>query len=505
MSTLYERFVEIAQRHPDNTAVVDDTGRLTYAELRAEADELGTVLAKHADPADRLVVLRHRRDRHSVVGLLGVLAGGFGYVPVDPGYPAPRRAQLETDSGAGLVVTSGPADVGDERLATVGRVSVGRVSGAARGAAPRRDLPDDLAYVIYTSGSTGVPKGCMVGHAQVLAFLGSWTELVAARPDDVWTQFHSTSFDFSVLELWSALLTGATAVVVGTEVASDPGALVDLLIERRVTVLCQTPSMFSNLCTELDLSDRTLPALRCLVIGGEAIRLGDIDGWYAAGRSPNAQMINIYGPTETTVAVTAGPLTATDGHVVTPGPTPIGRALPHAELSIRDEAGRPTPPGTPGELWIAGAGVAHGYLNAPELTAERFVVVDGRRHYRSGDWVVSPDGPDLFFVGRRDGQVKVRGFRLELGEIETALVRLDGVRAAAAGVTNSPLGHQILTVHVVTDPDCGIDAGQIRAHLAGHLPPQCLPNRITRVGEMPITINGKLDRAALMALPAIPW
>jgi amino acid adenylation domain-containing protein len=500
LATIFGRFAEVVRQQADRPAVVDTTRSLTYAQTLDGAERVAVAL-RECGQDDRLVIVRHGRNRHLVTSLLGVLASGRGYVSVDPGCPQPRRDQIYEGCGSRLVVTDGPLEPSESPLARIGDITV-----AIRpGSDARTALPDDVAYVIYTSGTTGVPKGCMVGNAHVLAFLDAWKELVKAGPEDVWTQFHSISADLSVLELWGSLLSGGTCVVVPSKSAADPAAFADLLTDQRVTVLNLTQTVFGNLRMELMSSGRKLPDLRHLSVGAETMRPHDIAAWFAERLAPNAEVLNSYGPTETTVTVTGIVLTEDMIPHIDPDHTPIGRPLSHVTLSIRDDAGRTVPDGVPGELWITGDSVAHGYLGAPELTADRFVTAEGRRHYRSGDFVVSPDGDTIQFVGRHDGQVKIRGYRIELGEIEAALAGVPGIRAAAAGAETTRRGHQRLAAYAVTDPASSIDAGDIREHLSSVLPAQCQPQLIKRIGALPITINGKLDRRALAALPTLSW
>ncbi|GGU48236.1 hypothetical protein GCM10010211_10540 [Streptomyces albospinus] len=515
-SPLHQRFADVALRRPDAPALIDEDGPVTYAELRAAADELARTLTFLATDDDQLIAARFGRGRSAPTGFLGILGSGRGYVPVDPDYPPARRSFLLEDCGARLIVTDGGLEPDESLLAKVGGITV-----AARNAAPARsggDIPADTAYVIYTSGSTGAPKGCVVRQNSVLSLLGACSEVFTLHPTDVWTVFHSFSFDFSVWELWGALLTGGTAVLVPKRVALDPAALVELLAYRQVTVLSHTPSMFGFLVGQLRRSPRSLPHLRYAVLGGEAVNTRDALAWLEEGMAPNCRLINMYGITETTVHVTYLELDAEACRSADSRRTPIGRPLPHLRVSLRDAAGRAVADGTPGEIWVAGSGVAWGYLGRPELTRERFVVDSSvmdstvvnpsgepRRFYRSGDWAVRQDDGSLHYIGRFDGQVKLRGHRIELGEVEAVLATLSGVRGVACAVQPHHSGQRVLVAYVIDEPDARLTPARLRAHLGNRLPGHMRPHRFQRVARLPVTANGKLDRAALAALPVLDW
>ncbi len=464
MSSLPHVFSEVCAKRPDRVAVTAAGRELTYAELDAASDRLASSLVARGVRRGDLVGLKTGRTVETPAAILGILKAGAAYVPLDPAYPEDRLRMMIEDAGLEIVVDSIPSD-GEETV----DVSIG---------------PDDPAYVIYTSGSTGRPKGCVVTHGNVLALLEAALPLFDVGADDRWTLFHSVSFDFSVWELWGALATGATAVMVPDDAARSPADFLDLLAAERVTVLNQVPSVFRYLARAHEAAGRPPLALRYVVFGGEGVDL-DVVASFAPGRRP--AMVNMYGITETTVHVTYKSLGAEEAVA-----SPIGRPLPHLAVSLRDGDGKPVPPGAPGEMWISGAGVAAGYLNRPELTAERFVTVDGRRHYRSGDLArLLPDG-ELEYLGRADRQLKLRGFRIEPGEIEAVLRAHDGVQDAAVTVTTTRAGAQFLEARIVPAVPDGL-----RAHAAAALPAHMVPDRYRAVPELPRTPSGKLDRTAL--------
>ncbi|MFD9436726.1 amino acid adenylation domain-containing protein [Streptomyces sp. NPDC060002] len=492
------RFRAVAAREPDRTAVTDARGSVTYGRLAEQADAV-TLALRGRVTAGQPVALRAGRSRHALAGLLGILGAGASYLPVDPGYPPERQRHLLDDSGTRLILTEGPPAPGETPLATLGPlVLVSRPPAPAPAETPA--LPSDTAYTIYTSGSTGAPKGCVVGHAQVLALLDAAVPLFDVAADDVWTLFHSWSFDFSVWEIWGALLYGGRALVVDRETAADPEAFAGLLAAERVTVLNQVPSAFGNLVTEAAAAGVRLPALRHVVLGGEALVPGDIRRWWDAGPAPAATVTNMYGITETTVHVTHCTVTADVLREAGGGRTPIGRPLGHLTVELRDGQGELVAPGQPGELWVGGAGVSHGYLGRPGLTAERFPTApDGTgRRYRSGDWAVAGADGLLYYAGRMDGQVKLRGFRIELGEIEAQLRALPGVDGAACLVDDSGRA-PMLSAFLVADRDA-LPPDRVREHLAERLPAHMLPQRLRYLDRLPLTPHGKLDRTALAAV-----
>ncbi|SES34990.1 nonribosomal peptide synthetase DhbF [Lentzea xinjiangensis] len=481
--TLHERFAAVADRFADAVAVSDHGRHLRYAEVFDRARSLAADLRALDVPPGSLVALRVPRSAEFVVGVLGIMLAGCGYVPVDPAYPAERQEYVLDDSGVAAVVTPD------------GEAFAVRATGAV---APT-ELPDDIAYVIYTSGSTGAPKGVLVGHRQVLALIDACDERYEFDAADVWTLFHSPSFDFSVWELWGALLHGGRLVVVPAETGASPPAFARLLAEESVTVLSQVPTSFGYLVAALEDEPLALPCLRYVVFGGEAVNPAAVERWFAAGWAPGATVVNMYGITETTVHVTHA--------VLTPGrtrprrdATPIGTPLAHLRVIVVDDDLRPVPPGTAGEMLIAGAGVSHGYLNRPELTGRRFVRmsdVDGLV-YRSGDWGVLDEDGRLHYVGRRDGQVQLRGFRIECGEIEATLSVHPGVLECAVVLGANRLAEPVLEAHVVPR-GAPVAAAELRAHLRASLPAHMVPGRFRVHTELPRAASGKIDRAVLAA------
>ncbi|MEV4534069.1 amino acid adenylation domain-containing protein [Asanoa sp. NPDC049518] len=477
--SLTEWFFATCAQQPERTAVVCGTDSLTYASLAAEARALAAELRRRGVARGDLVGVRVTRSIDVPVAIMGTLLSGAAYVPLDPAYPAERLDFITAEAGIRHVVgqdlpARGHPPALDGSLPSLPSLSRG-----------------DRAYVIYTSGSTGRPKGCLISHGNVLSLLEAALPLFDVGPDDRWTQFHSINFDVSVWEMWGPLVTGGTLVVVDPDAAYDPEALLDLLLTRQVTVFLQVPAVFRLLFEAHVEAGRPPHALRYVIFAGEAVDLATA----AAFATDSVRLINMYGPTETTVYATFKHL---DDEALrgTTNRSPIGRALPHLTISLRDDDGVPVPDGSAGEMWIAGAGVSAGYLNRPELTAERFVTRDGVRHYRTGDLARRlPDG-ELEFLGRIDRQVKLRGFRIELGEIETVLRGCATVRDAVVEVARgSELGDYLVAYVVPTDD--GFAAGEVRTECERRLPPHMLPATYVVVPVIPLTPSGKVDRSAL--------
>ncbi|MFD4763041.1 amino acid adenylation domain-containing protein [Streptomyces sp. NPDC058439] len=432
---LHTWFEEVAARRPDTTAVTFGESALSYRELNTRANRLAHHLRDLGVGPDVLVALCLPRSEQMVIGLLAVLKAGGAYVPLDPASPSERLAHALADSAPHAVLTDGPLPEGtasgDVPLIDL-RADAGRWA-----TAPNTDPPDQaagpgsLAYVIYTSGSTGTPKGVMVEHRNVTRLFKATRDWFRFGEDDVWTLFHSFAFDFSVWEIWGALLHGGRLVIVPEPTTRDPREFHALLCAEGVTVLNQTPSGFRQLIAAQG-EDSAAHRLRTVVFGGEALDIAALRPWLSRPVNRATELVNMYGITETTVHVTYRPLSEAD---LDGTGSPIGVHIPDLRTYVVDRHGRPAPVGAVGELYVGGAGVARGYLNRPELTAERFLRDPFRdepdaRVYRTGDLARRlPDGT-LEYLGRNDQQVKVRGFRIELGEIEARLGAHEGVEDA---------------------------------------------------------------------------
>src|SRR6185295_1740733 len=481
--TLASLFEARARQTPDARAVTCEGGELTYAELNRRASQLAHHLRRLGVGPEIPVGLCAERSLELVVGMVGIVKAGGAYLPLDPAWPAARRAALLADAGARLVID--------------GREEEGEESGRIRPSGPIRPLsPQNAAYVLYTSGSTGKPKGVVVPHANVVRLLRATERWFGFGPHDVWTLFHSFAFDFSVWEIWGALLSGGRLVVVPQDIARTPEAFHRLLAAERVTVLNQTPTAFA----ELMRVEGALPDLRLVIFGGEALLPSRLAPWLARYGDARPRLVNMYGITETTVHVTWRPLSAADSG----SGSVIGVPIPDLAVYVLDRGGRLAPIGVPGEIHVGGAGPARGYLGRADLTAERFVpdpFADGARLYRSGDLGRFLSTGELEYLGRIDHQVKIRGFRIEPGEIEAALRAHPEVREAVVLARAEESGGGRLVAFVVPGPE---RLAELRSLLRGTLPEHQVPASFVRLDALPRTGNGKVDRKALLALDETP-
>ncbi|WP_208607355.1 amino acid adenylation domain-containing protein [Streptomyces curacoi] len=526
---LHAIFSEHARAAPGRVALSTPAGPVSYGDLDARSDRLAERLARLGVRPGVLVGLCARRSTEAIVGMLGILKAGGAYVPIDPGYPAARIDYLLADSAVPVVVAardttdvlSGrhPAIVwveGDDVCADFGPTAPDGVLAerAATASAGERTEPSgaDLAYVIYTSGSTGAPKGVTVTHHNVLRLFEQTRPWFRFDHRDTWSLFHSISFDFSVWEIWGALLHGGRLVLLPETVSRSPAHLVALLRAEKVTVLNQTPSAFHQLLGVLFSGRDGAPdtaglALRLVVFGGERLDPRMLAPWIDRHGDRTPELVNMYGITETTVHCTYRRITAADVTGGT-GASPIGVPLPDLRVYVLDEHGTPQPDGVAGEMYVAGAGLARGYLNRPELTAERFVPsasgVDEDRLYRTGDRAMRlPDG-ELVYLGRMDDQLKIRGYRIEPGEIEECLVRLPDIARAVAAPRDFGDGDVRLVAYLLpvrpVDP-AGPEAARLTAaaerHARSQLPRHLRPSRYDVVSEFPMTLQGKVNRDAL--------
>ncbi|MGD3108655.1 amino acid adenylation domain-containing protein [Streptomyces sp. YGL11-2] len=505
-ATLHGLFEEQAARHPGRTAVVGATGEtLSYAELDERANRVARALRAHGvGPDDRVAVMMERSPQ-LLVALLGTLKSGGAYVPVDRGYPAERVRFLLADSRARVVIVDGDGPPpGVAEGTTVRHVEeLLHHSGAPL---PPSAGSRDLAYVIYTSGSTGRPKGVMVEHHSVVNRLAWMQRRYPLGDSDILLQKTPVSFDVSVWELFWWAVEGAAVALLPPGGQQDPREILRIVRERRVSVVHFVPSMLGPFLDLLQASPEgreDLRSLRYLFCSGEALPPARVEQFNqvfgASGATPPVRLVNLYGPTEATVDVSyhdcPGDPTRSVARV------PIGRPIDNTRLYVLGPHDLPQPVGVAGELCIGGVGVARGYLDRPELTAEKFVpdpFVPGGRLYRTGDlarWLA--DGT-LEYLGRIDGQVKIRGNRVELGEVAGALRAVPGVRdALVIDHTTGARGTQLVGYYVA---DAAVDPARLRELLARTLPAFMVPAHFQRIDAVPLTPNGKADRRALPPL-----
>ena len=475
----HEAIERHARARPDAVAVACGDDALTYAQLVAQAHHLARRIVARGVRKGDVVALHVERSIDSVVGLLGILRSGAAYLPLDTDHPEGRRALVLRGAQARLVVSRAAID-GAECLLL-----------GEEGDAPVAPLPDlssdDLAYVLYTSGSTGVPKGVMVDHAALASRVDEMTRAFGVGPEDRTTQYASMAWDASFFDTLVGIANGATLHVLrAAERVPGPG-LVRYLQERRITAAFFPPSVLAA------LPDAELPDLRIIFVGGEACRAALVERW-ARGRA----FYNLYGPTETTIWCTT--------EECVPGVEPtIGRPLPGGSVRILSPA-----PGEVGEICIGGSGLARGYLGRPDLTQERFVILESERFYRTGDLGrLLPDGR-IECHGRLDDQVKVRGVRVELGDVEDALAHHPLARAVAVVAAPDARGDARLVAYVVMAdappaPRRAIPSlrDSLRALVAQRLPAPVVPSFFVEMPAFPLTASGKTDRAALPAIDTL--
>ena len=455
---IHQLFEEQVQRTPEAVAVVFEEKSLTYRQLDQRANALAWQLQEAGVGPEMCVGVYVERSLEMIIGLLGILKAGGAYVPLEPSAPSERLAFILTDSQISLILTQQSLQ---ERLPdnTLPLLCLDRnwhsVEQQPQTPPVVPCLSDQLAYVIYTSGSTGTPKGVMVCHAQVSRLFAATYEQFQISNRDVWTLFHSYAFDFSVWELWGALLYGGQLIIVPYWVSRAPDAFYDLLTRHRVTVLNQTPSAFRQLI-DIDRQElnRGILSLRLVIFGGEALDLQSLRPWFQRYGDQYPQLVNMYGITETTVHVTWQFLTR---HMLEEDRNGyIGRPLPDLQIYILNKAFHLVPPGVAGEIYVGGAGLSRGYLARPDLTAERFIPhpfsdKPGVRLYKTGDVARQLPNGLLEYVGRNDHQIKIRGFRIELGEIEAVLHHHPAVRQAAVTTREEALGEKQLVAYIVTE------------------------------------------------------
>ncbi|WP_406171512.1 amino acid adenylation domain-containing protein [Streptomyces sp. NBC_00996] len=499
-TSLYAVFAGQAQRHPDAVAVTDGSLDVSYRELEHGALAYRARLEQQGVRPGDLVGISLTRGWEVVAAILAVLGQGCGYVPLDPAYPADRLALMVENSRIRVAIAHPDGSPLPENVVRVTRGSADEITTAVP--LPRPD--GTPVYVIYTSGSTGVPKGVAVAESAVLELFRSCSPgLFSFGPDDTWSLYFSHNFDFSVWEIWGALLFGGRVVVVPAQTTTRPAAFLEFLARERVTVLSTVPSFFKYLPKAYERKPVPL-ALRYVVFGGEQLDRVSVRNWMEL--RPDAEtLVNMYGITETTVHTTFGALTAqrvaSDG-----GGTWIGTPLPHHRMVLLSPDDGAVPDGEPGEAYVSGPGLAHGYVGRPDLTAERFreLTLDGDAAacvwYRTGDVLRRlPDGT-YEYLGRNDRQVNLRGFRIELGEVEAVLRKEASVLDAVALTEEAGGGESLLVGYVTLAEDQAATAehtARLRAVCQDRLPVHMVPNRIVVVSQMPLAPSGKLDRARL--------
>jgi amino acid adenylation domain-containing protein/FkbH-like protein len=501
---LHELFEDQVTRTRNAVAVICEEQRLSYEDLNQRANQAAHYMQALGVEAEVRVGLCIERSLDMLVGILGTLKAGGIYVPMDPGYPQERLSFILEDAEVSVLVTQtqfipqfsnyrGKLINLDTDRAKLRSCSEKNLNG--------KILPENAAYMIYTSGSTGTPKGVVVTHSNVTRLMAATEAWYGFGPDDVWTLFHSYAFDFSVWEIWGALLYGGRLVVTPYWVSRSPEAFFELVKDKRVTILNQTPAAFREF---MRVATRGCEGtdLRWVIFGGEQLQVESLRSWWEQNGEQKPILVNMYGITETTVHVTYRPLSMKD--LSGRAPSVIGRAIPDLQLYLLDEYGEPTPFGIAGEIYVGGAGLARGYWKRPELTAERFIPdafsgKRGARLYRSGDLARRHTNGEIEYLGRIDHQVKVRGFRVELGEIEATLQKIPGIRDVIVVVLEEDSGNKRLVAYLTATSEDKPDSGELREHLLKNLPDYMAPNAFVWVNHIPMTAHGKIDRKSLPA------
>ncbi|WP_445627743.1 amino acid adenylation domain-containing protein [Nostoc sp. DSM 114167] len=515
---IHQLFEVQVERTPNAVAVVYENQQLTYQQLNNQANQLAHYLRSLGVKSDTLVGLCVERSSKTlpkaslltIVGILGILKAGGAYVPLDPEYPTERLSFMLEDAQVKVLVTQQQlVDTIPQHQAHIVCLDTDWEKIAQECLNPENTAtPDNLAYVIYTSGSTGKPKGVLVNHSNVTRLFAATDSWYHFNQDDVWTMFHSYAFDFSVWEIWGALLYGGRLVIVPYLVTRSPESFYQLLCQEKVTILNQTPSAFRQLI-QAEQSITFPPAsslnLRQVIFGGEALEINSLQPWFERHGDTSPQLVNMYGITETTVHVTYRPLSKADLQSTA---SVIGRPIPDLQVYVLDEHQQPAPIGVLGEMYVGGEGVTRGYLNRPELTAERFIsnpFDNSKKLYKTGDLARYLPNGELEYLGRIDNQVKIRGFRIELGEIEALLASHPAIWESVVIVREDEPGDTCtegsrskrLVAYVVPQTEQSLTVPELRQFLKAKLPEYMMPSAIVLLESLPLTSNGKVDRRAL--------
>ncbi|MBC9914695.1 non-ribosomal peptide synthetase [Chitinophaga varians] len=493
---LHQRFEQMVAIYPGNVACRYKNTTITYATLNSCANQIAHVLRQKGIGRDKVVAVAGERSIETIIGILGVLKAGGCYLPVDMSLPVSRISYMVENSECMLLLAAGDLrgslgwDVSFEIMWIDDTLS----QNVGRDNPENINTPDDLAYIIYTSGSTGKPKGVMVQHSNVSRLFFCEKNLFDFSASDKWTLFHALNFDFSVWEMYGALLFGGELVIVPKELTVDPSGFMSLLIGAQITVLNQVPGAFYHL-EEADKAGAGLRSLRYVIFGGDALQPGRLKHWF--DKYPSLRMVNMYGITETTVHVTFRLISEED---IKNGKSVIGSAIPTLHTYVLDRHQQLLPVGVPGELYVGGAGLARGYWGDPEMTARKFVphpFMKEERLYRSGDLVCVREDGLLDYLGRIDHQVKIRGFRIELDEIRYHAERSEMIKEAVIMVKTAEDGDTYICAYVV--PADGVDDCEtmLRSFLSRQLPAYMVPSFIIPIDKVPLTANGKTDQRIL--------
>lgn len=521
--TIHQLFEDQVKRTPDNVAIKFEDEEMTYATLNGKANQVAKILrSKGVKPGD-IVALMLERSLNMMVGILSILKAGAAYLPIDPDYPQNRISDMLSDTNASVLLIEDDIDCGrwilgdhvqnnTSNIAFVDRegkyvcqdFNVETVLLDRLPSLKQEDIennienvnrPEDLAYIIYTSGSSGKSKGVMIEHRNLVRLMFHDNMLFDFNEHDIWTMFHSYCFDFSVWEMYGALLHGGKLIIVPKLIAKDPRAFLELIQKEDITILNQTPTAFKNLINEEFKFQNQMCKIRTIIFGGEALQPKMLGRWKR--RYPNTKLINMYGITETTVHVTYKEI---EGDEIKSAISNIGRPIPTLQTYILNENFELLPIGVVGELCVSGKGVSRGYINNPELTHEKFIqnpYKKDERLYLSGDLARMLQNGDLEYMGRKDNQIKLRGHRIEIGEIEKNILDYDKVSEVVVLLTeDSDEGKSLVAYLLGTEM---LTIADLRNHLSSLLPTYMIPSKFIQLDNMPMTPNGKIDKKALCA------
>ena len=512
--TTHSLFEEQVLKFPNNTAVVYEDVRLTYKELNDKANQLANYLIKHHNiKPDTLVALLLDRSEYMIIAILGVLKAGAAYVPMDPQYPNDRIKYILSDTNTNLVIANNTYakrinNISDKvnNIPIDDKHFIKNLTNYSNTDPKPKDLTsNNLAYVIYTSGTTGLPKGVLQIHANVIRLFTATQNLFTFTNKDVWTLFHSYIFDFSVWEIWGALIHAAKLIIPNKNSTKELNLFYNLCKKEKVTILNQTPCVFYQF-SEIARNNNHIKQLklRYIIFGGEALNYSKLTPWFDVYKYDNPKLVNMYGITETTVHVTYNKISK---NTIKQSRNKIGKVIPDLKAYVLSGDLSPLPIGAIGELYIGGAGLARGYLNQPRLTKEKFIPNPfqtkeekqqnkNSRLYKTGDLVGWLPSGELEYIGRTDFQIKIRGFRIELGEIESMITSYKGIKQAVV-LAKVNKETKYLVAYYTCDSGDKLNETNILSYLATKLPAYMIPTTLMHLAKLPLTLTGKLDRKAL--------
>ncbi|NOQ25379.1 MAG: amino acid adenylation domain-containing protein [Bacteroidales bacterium] len=488
---IHELFEEQVIRRPQNIAVTFNDEIINYYDLNNKANQLGRILRQKGIKPDDIIAMVLNRSIDMIVCILAILKSGGSYLPIDPEYPEDRKKHMLDDSKSTLIITQ-KSQI-EKILSPIEKIDIQNKEfySSEVDNLSKVNKPNDLAYIIYTSGSTGIPKGVMLEHENVVRLMINDKQLFDFTEDDVWTMFHSYCFDFSVWEMYGALLFGSRMVIIPALIARDTKKFIELLNREQVTILNQTPSAFYSLIAESDYEKPNL-FLKYVIFGGEKLIPSKLKTWQEI--YPNTKLINMYGITETTVHVTYKELKKED---VSVSISNIGQPIPTTTTYIMDKYSHLQPVGVIGEICVGGKGLGRGYIGNEQQNRERFIsnpFFEGERLYKSGDLGRYLENGDIEYLNRSDNQEQIRGYRIELGEIEHAILNYQYIKECVV-LAREENDEKYICAYVVCKDEYNQE--NLRNYLSEHLPDYMIPSYIVELEKIPLTTNGKVNRKAL--------